>query len=160
MFNFSKKTWLIAAIATTLVGTAAYAARWHEHTPQERAQYMTERMTDRLDLNATQTGELRKLADAYTGMRGAAPQFMLDLSRKLKTLAQEETLSVDEVNQLKDEIKAEFDRRADLMIPAFVSFYNTLDSEQKAKVTERISKRMDRMAESRRHHRGLKETRD
>ena len=55
---------------------------------------------------------------------------------------------------LKDQIKAEFDKRADAIIPEFVTFYNTLDDKQREVVTARLEDMSERMSEGGRHHRG------
>ena len=86
-----------------------------------------------------------KVADTYVKIRGTAPEFMLDLSGKLKELAGDDTLTEEEVNELRDQIKAEFDRRADILVPEFVAFYNTLDDKQRGIVTERLDKITERI---------------
>lgn len=147
----NKRTWVIGGVVAALVGTAAIATT-RDHSPEKRAERVTERVVDRLDLNDTQEEAFSRVAKSYASIRGTAPEFMLDLSRQLKELAQDETLSVEEVNMLRDQIKAEFDRRADALIPQFVAFYNTLDEKQRAKVTERLDKmgnRIERRIEKR-----------
>lgn len=143
MLGFKKRTWAIGGIIVALLGTAAYATR--SHSPEERVQKVTERITDRLELNEAQKTAFSKVADSYVQIRGTTPEFMLDLAGQLKDLAADETLTVEEVNVLKAEIKAEFDRRADLLVPDFVAFYNTLDDAQRDKVMARLDKMSDRI---------------
>ena len=70
---------------------------------------------------------------------------MLDLSSRLQELAKDEALTVEEVNQLRDEIKAEFDAPYETFwFRNFVAFYNTLNGDQRAKVSERLEKMSDR----------------
>ena len=80
------------------------------------------------------------MADSYVPIRGTAPEFRLELSGQLKALAEDKTLTVEEVNELRDQIKAEFDRRADILVPEFVAFYNTLNEDQRKIVTARLDK--------------------
>lgn len=152
MFGLKKKrTWVIGGVVAALVGTAAFAAM-HKHSPEERVERVTERVVGRLDLDTTQKDAFTKVAKSYVNIRGTAPEFMLDLSGKLKEVAKDETLTVEEVNLLREEIKAEFDRRTDILVPEFVAFYNTLDETQRAKVVERLDKmgnRMERRIEKR-----------
>lgn len=143
MFGLKKKTWVIGGVVAALLGTAAFAAKWRDHSPEERAAYATERVAERMELNDAQKAAFEKVAAAYVEIRGAHPEFMVDLSGKLQELARDETLTVDEVNQLREEIKAEFDKRADVIVPEFVAFYNTLNESQR----EMVAERMDRMAE-------------
>lgn len=144
MFGLKKKTWVIGGIVAALLGTAAFAGL-RDHSPEKRVERVTERVVGKLDLNTTQKEAFSKVAKSYVSIRGTAPEFMLDLSSKLKDLAKDETLSVEEVNQLREEIKAEFDRRTDILVPEFVAFYNTLNEDQRAKVTKRLDKMSNRL---------------
>lgn len=149
MFGLKKRTWIIGGILVALLGTGAMAAKWHNHTPEERAAWATERVADRLDLNDTQKAAFKSVADVYAEMRGTRPEFMMDLSSKLKELSKDETLTVEEVNVLRDQIKAEFDKRANAIIPQFVDFYNTLNAEQRDMVTAKLEKMSYRMHQRR-----------
>jgi len=73
---------------------------------------------------------------AFATLRNHSPE---------KRVERVETLTVEEVNLLREEIKAEFDRRTDILVPEFVAFYNTLNDEQRAKVTERLDKMSNRL---------------
>lgn len=152
MFGLKKKrTWVIGGVVAALIGTTAFATM-HKHSPEKRVERVTERVVGKLDLNTSQEEAFAKVAKSYVSIRGTAPEFMLDLSGKLKDLAKDETLTVEEVNLLREEIKAEFDRRTDILVPEFVAFYNTLDETQRAKVVERLDKmgnRMERRIEKR-----------
>jgi len=142
MLGFKKRTWVIGGVVAALIGTAAVAGM-RNYSPEQRVERVTERVASRLDLNDVQETAFSKVANSYVKIRGTAPEFMLDLSKKLKELANDETLTTEEVNELRTQIKAEFDRRADVLIPEFVDFYNTLDESQRAEVVARL----DRMGE-------------
>jgi hypothetical protein len=154
MLGMKKRTWVVGAIIAALLGTGALAARWHEHSPEERAELMISRISQKLELNDQQRAELEKVANAYVDIRGAAPEFMMELSGELQELAAEETLTVEEVNTLRDQIRDEFERRADIMIPQFVSFYNTLDTGQKRMVSARLGHISERMENKGREQHG------
>jgi len=151
MFGLKKKTWVIGGVVAALIGTGAFATA-RNHSPEKRVERVTERVVGKLDLDTSQEEAFSKVAKSYVSIRGTAPEFMLDLSGKLKELAKDETLTVEEVNVLREQIKAEFDKRADVLIPEFVAFYNTLDETQRAKVSERLDKmgnRLERRVEKR-----------
>lgn len=155
MFGLKKRTWIIGGVLVALIGTGAVAARYHNADPQKRAEWATERVADRMDLTDEQKKAFGKVAQKYAEIRGTTPELMVDLQTKLKELAADETLTVEEVNTLKDQIKAEFDRRADILIPEFVGFYNTLNKEQRDMVVSRLD-RMGKWMErggKRGHHR-------
>ena len=144
MFGLKKKTWVIGGVVAALLGTAAVAGL-RDYSPEKRVERVTERVVGKLDLDTSQKEAFSKVAKSYVSIRGTAPEFMLDLSSKLKDLAKDETLTVEEVNLLREEIKAEFDRRTDILVPEFVAFYNTLNDGQRAKVTERLDKMSNRL---------------
>lgn len=152
MFGLRKRTWIIGGVVAALLGTAAFAtSRYHGMTPEERAAMATDRISERLDLDESQAEAFGKVAARYMEMRGATPEFMIDLSGKLSELARDETLTVEEVNVLREEIKAEFDRRADELIPEFVAFYNTLDASQRDMVAARMDRMRERMEKGEMH---------
>lgn len=143
--KFTKKSAIAAGMVTALVATGAYAAK--DRFSGDRAEHMSNRVAERLDLNDTQKTSFDNVVKKYMEIRGAQPDFMIELKGKLKELAADETLTVEEVNSLRDEIKAEFDRRADIVVPEFVTFYNTLDNEQRAEIVanlDRMGSRFDR----------------
>ncbi|WP_075996825.1 Spy/CpxP family protein refolding chaperone [Salaquimonas pukyongi] len=154
MFGLKKRTWIVGGVIAALLGTAAFAAKWRDHSPEERAAWATERISERLELDDAQKDALKKVTDSYVEIRGARPEFMTILSSQLKELAQDESLTVDEVNELRDQIKAEFDRRADAIIPEFVSFYNTLNDDQREKVMARLERMSEHMENRRGKHWG------
>ncbi|MCB1385072.1 MAG: Spy/CpxP family protein refolding chaperone [Nitratireductor sp.] len=152
MFGLKKRSWIIGGVVAALLGTAAFASKWHDRTPEERAAWATDRIAERLDLDDAQRDAFRKVADKAIEIRGSRPEFMAMLSGQLKQLAADDTLTVDEVNQLRDQIKSEFDKRTDAIIPEFVSFYNTLNDEQRATVVTRIEQMGEHMGERRHGH--------
>ncbi len=154
MFGLTKKTWIIGGVVVALLGTSAWAAKWHNNSPEERAAFATSRISERLNLNDSQKAAFEKVAAAYVDIRGSRPEFMVSLSGKLKELAKDETLTVDEVNTLKEQIKAEFDKHADAIIPEFVTFYNTLDTTQRDMVAARLETMSERMGRGERGHHG------
>jgi hypothetical protein len=145
MFGLKKRTLIIGGVVAALLGTSAMAAKWRDHSPEDRAAFAVERISERLDLTDVQKAEFEKVAVVYVDIRGAQPEFMASLSSELQTLAADDTLTVEEVNALRDQIKAEFDKRADAIIPQFVGFYNTLDDSQRKMVSARLEQMGERM---------------
>ncbi|MCF6321737.1 MAG: Spy/CpxP family protein refolding chaperone [Rhizobiaceae bacterium] len=138
MFGLKKRTWLIASIVIALIGTGAVASRYNSYGIKDRADFATYMITRKLELNDAQEASLDKLSKSWVDSAGTMKSFRNAMLEEVKTLATGENLSVEQVNALRDKIKAEFDRRADLIAPQFVDFYNGLDSEQKAKIVARL----------------------
>ena len=152
MFKSKKKVLVIGGVVVALMGSAAFAMKGHSH--EDRAAWATERVANHLDLKSEQQEALSKVADSYMEIRVSSPEFMLDLSSKLQELAADDTLTTEEVNELRDQIKAEFDRRSDIIVPEFVAFYNGLDDAQRDIVMERIESVTERMSDRHERHSG------
>ena len=143
MFGLKKKTMIIGGLVAVLAGGTAFATK--SYLGGDRATRVIERVSDHLDLDANQKQAFTKVVGTFKDMRADAPAFMLDLSDKVKTLAKDSDLTIDEVNVLRDQIKAEFDRRVDALVPEIVSFYNTLNDEQRSTIAKRLEKVSDRV---------------
>ncbi|MBL1406618.1 MAG: hypothetical protein COC00_011590 [Rhizobiales bacterium] len=150
MLGLKRKTWIIGGVVAALTATGAIAAKNH-FTPEKRMAYMSDRVSDSLNLNVTQKESFEKVATSFLQVRGGSADFMLTLSGQLKDLAADKTLTVEEVNTLRDQIKAEFDRRSEIVIPEFVAFYNSLDDDQKGQILDKIDKIESRVEG---HHKG------
>lgn len=148
MLGLKRRTWVIGGIVAALTATGAIAAK-NFHTHEGRMNYMSSHVSDSLNLNDAQKQNFEKITASFMQTRGGSAEFMLTLSGQLKELAADKTLTVEEVNTLRDQIKAEFDRRSEIVVPEFVTFYNSLDDTQKDQVLARIDKIEDRM-----QHRG------
>lgn len=142
MFKLNRKSLIIGGVAVALLGTSAIAVK--ANAGGDRAGHIVERVSDHLELQANQKTAFEKVVGSYSSMRADTPEFLLDMSSKVKDLAADETLTVEEVNTLRDQIKAEFDRRVDVLVPEFVAFYNTLDDDQREVITSRLDKVSER----------------
>jgi len=138
MFGIKKRTWLIGSIVAAIIGTGAVAARYSSYGMEDRADFATYMITKRLELNDAQEASLDKLAKSLMQSASTMRPFRNAMLEELKTLASGENQSIDQVNTLREKIKSEFDRRADVVIPEFVTFYNGLDADQKSKVVARL----------------------
>ena len=155
MFGFKKRTWIIGGVIAALVGTGAIASRYNNHSVEDRVDFATYMITKKLDLNDAQEASLGKLAKSWVGTAGTMKSFRKSMLDEVKQLASGEDLSVKQINALREKIKSEIDRRADEVIPEFVSFYNSLDASQKSQIAERLDKVSERMEKGgfRRHWR-------
>jgi hypothetical protein len=143
--GLKKRTWIIGGVIAALVGTGAVAARYHNHSMEDRADYATYMITKKLELNDAQEMSLEKLAKGWMNNAGTMKTFRKSMFDEVKTLAGGENLTVAQLNDLRDKVKAEIDLRTDQMIPELVAFYNGLDSDQRAKVMDRLERVSGRM---------------
>ena len=125
------------------VGAGIKAYRWHDMDRLERGAFIQERaqarISDKLDLNATQEQQLRSLLNHVAQQRQA-----LDLpawrARALGTLsgprmdqAAAQQLLLDMAQRLQTEAPA--------MVEQLAAFYDGLTPQQQAQVRERLSRR-------------------
>ncbi len=159
MFEFRKRTWIIGGVVATLIATGAVASRIHGRSVEDRVDFATYMITRKLELNDTQEASLDKLAASWVATAGTMKSFRKSMIDEVKGLASGEDLSVEQLNALRDKVKAEIDRRTNQLVPEMVAFYNGLDQNQRARITSRLDKMSERMEKGdfshrrgRRHH--------
>ncbi len=160
MFGLRKRTWIIGSVVAALIGTGAIASRIHSRSVEDRVDFATYMITRKLELNDTQEASLDKLAVSWIGTADTMKSFRKSMIEEIKSLTGGEDLSVEQLNALRDKVKAEIDRRTDALVPELVAFYNGLDQEQRARITSRLDKMSERMEKGdfsrrrgHRHHR-------
>ncbi len=157
MFGLRKRTWIIGASIAALIGTGAIASRYHNPSVEDRADFATYMITKKLELNDSQEKSLDELAKSWVNSATTMKSFRKSMLEEVKKLAAGESLTIEQINVLREKLKSEIDKRADQIIPQFVAFYNELDAGQKEKIASRLDKISDRMDRggfrwNRRHH--------
>lgn len=145
MFGLRKRTWVIGGVVAALIGTGAIAARYHNPSMEDKADFATYMIAKKLDLTDAQEASLEKLAVNWVSTASSMKDFRKSMVEEVKSLASGEDLTVEQVIALRDKIKAEIDRRTDEMAPEFVAFYNGLDSDQRGKITARLNNMSEHM---------------
>lgn len=141
---------IIGGIVTALLATSVIAVK--AHRAGDRSEHMVERVSGYLDLDASQQDAMTSVLSAYQDIRSDTPDMMLDLSGKLTELAASDALTFEDVNQIRDQIQAEFDSRLDALVPEFVAFYNTLNEDQRGVVTARLESMSERFEQRQARH--------
>jgi hypothetical protein len=157
MFGLSTRTWVIGGIVAAIIGTGAVASRIKSHSVEDRVDFATYMITKKLSLNDDQEASLDKLATSWIGTAGSMKTFRKSMINEIKGLTNGEDLSVEQLNALRDKIKAEIDQKTDAVLPELVSFYNGLNKDQRAEIASRMedmSKRMEKGNFSHRRDRG------
>lgn len=135
---------LVGAVTAKQFGHCDYGAGsgyGHFSTSHEgRADWVTKRITGALDLNTAQQAELDKLKssvfDGMQTMRTEKPQ-----ASEIQALLNNEfdqTKAMQLLEQRGNTIK----ENAPILVAAFADFYNQLDAEQQAKISEMVEHRM------------------
>jgi len=131
------KVSIIAAAALVVVGS--FSGCSHFRTPENRAQWTVERVTDKLELNESQRGKLNVLKDEMMATRKDMKQKFGESRGQFKVLLDEPTLDQQQALSLVKTQTQYVDEQAQTIVVAFAGFYDSLDLEQQAKIREFVS---------------------
>ena len=133
MKRFTKIS-IIAAGALVMVGS--FTACSHFRTPENRANWMVERVTDKLELTESQQGKLKVLKDQMIASRKDMKQRFGDSRGQFKELFDATTLDQNQALSLVSDHTQYVDEQAPVIVAAFGRFYDSLDQEQQAEIRE------------------------
>ena len=147
-----KRTKFIIAIITGLTLTAGLAAcSWHSKTPSEKADYMVEKITKKLDLNAEQVTELEKLKSELLTAREDFLSEKQGTHSAINELLMQPTLDQQRLLELVQGHTASMNQKAPMVISSVAGFYDSLTPEQQATIREKIAHHHERYGHW--HHR-------
>ena len=145
-----KSTKFIAiAIATLGVTSTVFAFGAHQGwrmSPEDKAEFMTGKITEKLELNTSQQQNLKSLSETVLQIMKDVRSNRVDHMDTLQAMLSEPTLdqakALEMVRQKTDMINA----RAPAVVASVAGFLDSLDSDQKELLREHMNSRMD-------HHR-------
>lgn len=132
--------------ATLVAGVTAVAHQgkrfWHDHDPQQRAEWMIERVSDKLDLDAEQTGKLTVLVEEMQTLKRALQANREVLRDDLLALVSAEQLDQQALIDIVTEKTGLINSSAPRIIAALADFSNHLDPGQKARLQQFMQHRI------------------
>jgi Spy/CpxP family protein refolding chaperone len=142
-----KKSTKIIAIAVVALGVTSTVFAFGAHkgwrmSPEDRAEFMTGKITEKLELNATQQQNLQVLSatilDIMSDVRSGRAEHMETVQQLLSepTLDQAKAL---EMIRLKTEM---VNAKAPEVVASIAGFLDSLDDEQKQQLREHMNNRM------------------
>lgn len=139
---------IIAVVLTLGIAGAATAVGKHRYgNPEKRAKHMVNYISDELNLDATQQQALTVFKDQLISSRTTVKSDMADLHKDTTSLLTAEVFDRAQALELINVRTAQINTLAPELVNSLGDFLDSLDSEQKAQVTEFISSRHHR------HHR-------
>lgn len=127
---------IIIAGTSIIVLGGAVAACSHHRGPEQRAEWVMDKMSKTLDLNTDQQAKLKTLSDDMLAMRkDMRPSFGSDREQVLGLLEQP-TLNQAKVLDMVHQHTQVINREAPKIVSAMGSFYDSLTPQQQAKVRE------------------------
>ena len=141
----------IATAVLLLAGSsgAVYALGKHvdwQMTPAEKTEFVTDRVSKKLDLDANQRQKFSEFADllaqAMLEIRGTREQH----KQELAALLDEPSFNQARALEVISEKTRQIDQKAPLLVTALAGFLDSLNAEQRSRLREFV--------EHHRHHRG------
>ena len=124
----------MAALALTMVlGLSACRS-----TPEEKAEFVSERISDKLELNETQQTLLNTLKDKALLAGKSMKDNKTEMKGNLVALISQPSLDHDQITLFMDSAIASMRTNVDDVIPSFIAFHASLTEEQKTQVVEFI----------------------
>lgn len=127
-----------------VVGLFAEAACHRNHTPTERAEWMTEKIAKHLNLDEQQKARLAVVKDEALAARAESQKEHHALTEELIAQVQSDRLDQANVARLFEQHQAEQTRMMQRVLPKLAEWHAGLRPEQKAEAVEHIRRWMAR----------------
>ena len=136
-----RSTKIVAAVMILVLGGsgAVYAFSKHNHwhmTPAEKAEFVTDRVTKKLDLNSEQRQNFASLAETVVqivvDVRATKAQHFAEVDQLLEDPSFNQARALELVQQKTDTINT----RAPLVVSQLAIFLDSLNAEQKEELQE------------------------
>lgn len=123
--------------------TGANCHRWHQKTPEKKAEFIAEKVISKLDLDESQSKVVERIKNEWI-----AKHRELKLSGALKEefllLIQMEKLDEERLNKLSEKMDARRREMHQFTFNKFKEFHAILNKEQKEKLADHLQKMMKR----------------
>jgi hypothetical protein len=148
-----KSTKIIALTLLTLgvtSGVFAYGAHnaW-KMSPEKKAEYMTDKITENLELNTIQQENLKMLSDTVLEMMNDAGSNRGEHMELVQQFLSEPTMDQAKALQMVQQKTQMINDRAPQVIASIAGFLDSLDNEQKKELREHMGEHMNHRHE---HH--------
>ena len=130
----------IALLTTSIVAC-------NRGTPEERGERMVEKVTEELELTATQQGRLSEVKKEFLDMRKTMQSNREQTKTDIQAMLKQPTLDRNKANSIVNQHIETIHSRSPAIIDAIGNFYDSLDNTQRAELREFIEDKME-------HHHG------
>lgn len=142
-----KRSTRIIAIAVVALGVTSTVFAFGAHKgwrmgPADKAEFMTGKITEKLELNATQQQNLQVLSatilDIMSDVRSGRGEHMETVQQMLSEPTLDQVKALEMIRQKTEMVNA----KAPEVIASIAGFLDSLDSEQKQQLREHMKNRM------------------
>jgi len=131
-------------IAGTLVGAGCH----RQHTPSERADWMTGKIAKHLDLDEQQKAKLAAVKDEMMAARAESQKERKATMEEVIAQVQSDRLDQAKLTRLFEQHQAGQTRLMQRVLPKVAEWHATLRPEQRAEAVEHLRKWMERHGEN------------
>jgi hypothetical protein len=140
-----KRFKVIPVLVAITIASITLVACGHRHfSPEERAEWVTERISDHLDLNAAQLAKLNAVTEEYLADQKQFKQGHVELIDQLIAEVKSPALNQDTLLNIIETRKAAFESMAPRVIARLADFHASLNDEQKEKIVKKLEKIKER----------------
>lgn len=131
-----RKTKISLIVVGALVVVGIISACGFRGDPEQRAQWMLDKVTEKLVLDDTQQVQLKNVSDEMMNSREAMKQQFGDDREQLLALLEQPTLDQEKILALIGSRTGALNERAPMIVAAVGEFYDGLTAEQQTQVRE------------------------
>lgn len=132
--------YITAAVTGLVIAIGLAACGWHAKTPEEKADYMVSKLTNKLDLTDSQVVELEKLKNDLITVRQDWMAKKEETHKTIEELLKQPVLDQQRVLTLIKEHTEATNEKAPIVVSSVANFYDSLTPEQQATLRDKIAK--------------------
>lgn len=133
-----RSTKIATGIISAVVLVGSLAACGPHRSPEERADRMVEKISDKLELSAPQVANLEQLKTTVLDSRQRMRTEHEQLHQSIDEIISQPTLDQQRILELVREKTATINQEAPEIVAAMANFYDNLDLEQQADLRDKI----------------------
>lgn len=126
-----------------LLSTALVVSACNNYTPEERSEWLTQRVTDKLELSQAQQEMFRPLSKKLVQIRTEMKQHKVEKQNELLAMLSQSTLergeAISRINQHIDDLQA----KTPELVNSFGDFYDSLTDEQRQSLRAQLKGHFD-----------------
>lgn len=135
---------ILAAIGILIVIIVSSCGYKHYHSSiDDKAQYISEKIADKLELKGEQNLRLAKLKEEILIVVKEVRDNRQAHHKKILELLSQEQFDREQALKLINEKSVNIEEKATPIVYAFADFYDSLDSSQQQKLREKLAKHAD-----------------
>ncbi|MFC1751318.1 Spy/CpxP family protein refolding chaperone [Pseudomonadota bacterium] len=134
---------IVAVVSGIILATTLVACGFHHKTPEEKADYVVEKITKKLELTPAQVTQLEQLKSQLLTTRQTFADKKEKARNTIDSLLSQPTLDQQRTMALVKEHTDEVNQTAPTIIASLAGFYDSLTPEQQTQLREKLEEYRD-----------------